>query len=146
MNTRGTKCKRAEIDYKQYHTDGTLLSKSLSTPKKILPSTRGPSESRIASQEMIMQKRNITAHKERIIGTAIKTENIKKEIVPITRSSCICHKLIKEEPTIRMTHRKEKPEGPERVVHPSSRLCRKGNKGGYWDNELPDLPTVQTNQ
>ena len=41
-----------------------------------------------------------------------------------------------------MVHRKEKLMGPECVIHPSRKLCKTSNKGGYWDDELPDLPAV----
>ena len=45
-----------------------------------------------------------------------------------------------------ITHRKEQLLGPERVIHPSGKLCKTHNKGGYWDDELPDLvpPTPST--
>ena len=51
---------------------------------------------------------------------------------------------MKEEPTIRMVHRTEKLMGPERVIHPCGKLCKSSNKGGYFDDELPDLPAVPT--
>ena len=34
--------------------------------------------------------------------------------------------------------------GPERIIHPSGKLCKKSNKGGYFDDELSDLPAVPT--
>ena len=46
---------------------------------------------------------------------------------------------MKEEPDVHITHRKEKLMCPERVIHPSGKLCKTHNKGGYWDDELPDL-------
>ena len=141
---RCNKRKRAEIDYKQYHKDGTLSMRSPDTSKKrkILPRASGPSESRIASQEYITQERKNTTKPGTILGTAVKTEIVKKEFVPSNRITRVSHKLVKEEPNIRMIHRKEKLMGPEKIIHPSGKLCKSSNKGGYFDDELPDLPTV----
>ena len=52
---RSRKRKRTEIDYKQYHRDGTLAVRSPSSPlrTKPLPRASGPSKSRMASQEYI---------------------------------------------------------------------------------------------
>ena len=141
---RGTKRKRAEIDYKQYHNDGILSSRSPESSKKqkILPSASGPSESRIASQEYITHERKNTTKPSTILGSEVTIATVKKELIPSNRVTRISHKLVKEEPGIRMVHRKEQLMGPEKVIHPCGRLCKSSNKGGYYDDELPDLPTV----
>ena len=140
VSPRGTKRKRGEIDYKQYHTDGTLAVRSPPTTNrdKPLPRASGPSKSRLASQEYIRRSNS----KQSILGVATKTEVIKKEFVPSNRVTRISHKLVKEEPNIRLVHRKEKLMGPECVIHASGKLCKSSNKGGYFDDELPDLPSV----
>ena len=74
--------------------------------------------------------------------SAPRTELIKKEFIPSNRITRVSHKLVKEEPSIRLVHRKEKLMGPERIIHPSGKLCKKSNRGGYYDDELPDLPAV----
>ena len=108
---------------------------------KPLPRASGPSESRLASQEHI---RKTTSKQGTILGTAIKKDIVKKEIVPSNRVTRVSHKLVKEEPNIRLVHRKEKLMGPERVIHASGKLCKSSNKGGYYDDELPDLPAVSS--
>ena len=145
---KGTKWKRTEIDYKQYHMDGTVSVKSPKTPKKpkIVPLSSGPSESQIASQEHISQERRHTAKRDNTLGTMVKKGKIKKEPIASTRITRISHKLVKEEPNIRMIHRKEKPMGPERIIHPSGKLCTSSNRGGFYNDELPDLPTVSVSQ
>ena len=120
---------------------GTLSARSPPTPQQVkpLPRASGPSESRLASQEYIHK----TSTKQgEILGTAIKTDHVKSEFVPTNRVTRVSHKLVKEEPNIRLVHRTEKLMGPERVIHPSGKLCKSSNKGGYYDDELPDLPSV----
>ena len=143
---RGTKRKRAEIDYRQYHKDGTVTVKSpeTTTSKKILPLASAPSESRIASQEYISQERRSASKLGTTVTTAMKSEIVKKEPVISNRITRISHKLVKEEPNIRLVHRKEKLMGPVKVIHPSGKLCKSSNRGGFFDDELPDLPTVST--
>ena len=34
--------------------------------------------------------------------------------------------------------------GPVKVIHPSGKLCKSSNRGGFFDEELPDLPPVST--
>ena len=147
---RGNKRKRNDIDYRQYHNDGTLTSRSPATARKIPPKASGPSETRIAAQDMITQERKSfkpskqhPAGGTRIIDHAPVKTNIKKEPIITTRQSRIQHKLIKEEPTIHLVHRKEKtPENMRQIVrHPSGHLCRRSNPE-LFDNKLPDLPTV----
>ena len=137
---QGTKRKRSEINYKQYHTDGTLSARSPPTTQqeKPLPRASGPSDSRLASQEHIRRNNS----RQNSLGSATSTDIVKKEFVPSNRITRISHKLVKEEPNIRLVHRKEKLMGPERIIHASGRLCKSSNKGGYFDDELPDLPTV----
>ena len=67
---------------------------------------------------------------------------MKKEVVPSNRFTRVSHKLVKEEPNICLVHRKEALTGPEQVIHPCGTLCKRSNKGGYYDDELPDLPSV----
>ena len=55
--TKGTKHKRADIDYKQYHSDGTMSVKSPKTSQKPLPKASGPSADRLAAQEYISQEK-----------------------------------------------------------------------------------------
>ena len=138
ISPRGTKRKRSDIDYKQYHTAGTLSVRSPPPAgrEKPLPRASGPSESRLASQEHIRRSNS----KQSILGTT--TDIVKKEIVPRSRITRISHKLVKEEPNIRLVHRKERLMGPVRVIHASGKLCKSSNKGGYYDDELPDLPSV----
>ena len=136
-----SKRKRATIDYRQYHNDGTVIEKSPPLSKKILPRATGPSETRLAAQEMIKQERTSAKQADKIIGTV----TVKKELVQSTRASRIQNKLIKEEPNIRLVHRKEKtPENVRIVVtHPSGRLCRHPDRGILGIDELPDLPSAQ---
>ena len=104
-----SKCKRASIDYRQYHNDATVIEKSPPISKKILPRATGPSETRLAAQEMIKQERTSSRHMDKVIGTVM----VKREFVQSTRASRIQNKLIKEEPNIRLVHRKEKT--PENI-------------------------------
>ena len=137
---KGIKRKRADIDYKQYHSVGTLSAKSPKSPRtsqKPLPKASGPSADRLAAQEFITKEK-----RGHVIGTAIKLENVKKEAVASNMFTRVSRKLVKEEPTIRMVHRKEALTGPERVIHPCGTLCKRSNKGGYYDDELPDLPST----
>ena len=134
---KGTKRKRSDIDYKKYHSAGTRSVKSPKTSQKPLPRASGPSADRLAAQEYISHEK-----RGQVIGTAIKLENVKKEVVPSNRFTRVSHKLVKEEPTIRLVHRKEALTGPERVIHPCGTLCKRSNKGGYYDDELPDLPSI----
>ena len=136
-SVKGTKRKRLDIDYKQYHNEGRVSSRSPRTSVKPLPMASGPSAERLAAQDYITQeKRGLT------VGAPVKLDNVKKELIPSNRLTRVSHKLVKEEPSIHMVHRKEKLMGPERVIHPSGRLCKTHNRGGYWDDELPDLPTL----
>ena len=117
-----------------------MSAKSPKSPRvaqKPLPKASGPSADRLAAQEYITQEK-----RGQVIGTAIKLENVKKEAVASNRFTRVSHKLVKEEPTIRMVHRKEALTGPERVIHPCGTLCKRSNKGGYYDDELPDLPSI----
>ena len=93
---------------------------------------------RLAAQEMIKQERTSSRQMDKVIGTV----TVKREFVQSTRASRIQNKLIKEEPNIRLVHRKEKtPENVRIVVtHPSGRLCRHPDKGTLGIDELPDLP------
>ena len=74
----------------------------------------------------------------------MKPKTIKKEPVVSNRITRLSHKLVKEEPNIRLVHRKEKAMGPEKVVHRCGKVCKSSNRGGFFDDELPDLPTVST--
>ena len=141
-----TKRKRTDIDYKQYHTDGTLTARSPSNTRKVPPKASGPSETRMAAQEMIKQGKKLSkqSHAEKqLADQAPVTSKIKKEPIISTRQSRIQHKLVKEEPTIHIVHRKEKtPENVRTIVrHRSGRLCRSSNQG-LFNDELPDLPHV----
>ena len=139
-SNRYTKRQRADIDYKQYHTEGTLTTRSPSSSRKILPKASGPSACRIAAQEMIKHRKKSSMPTQ--ADTSL-TSKIKKEPVISTRQSRIQHKLVKEEPSIHMVHRKEKT--PENVItivrHRSGRLCRSSNQG-LLEDELPDLPNI----
>ena len=129
---QGTKRRRMDIDYKHYHNDGTVISRSPGSTKKPLPRASGPSAERLAAQTYITQEKR---------GIAVKLEPVASN-----RLTRVSRKLVKEEPDIHITHRKEKLMGPERVIHPSGKLCKTHNKGGYWDDELPDLdlPSAST--
>ena len=135
-----SKWKRTIIDYRHYHKDGTVVEKSPPASRKILPRATGPSETRLAAQEMIKQERIAGKNTEKIVGTVM----VKREAVHTTRDSRIQTKLIKEEPNIRLVHRKEKtPENVRIVVtHPSGRLCRHPDRGTLGIDELPDLPST----
>ena len=126
---QGTKRKRMDIDYKQYHNEGTVTSRSPGLSNKPLPRASGPSAERLAAQNYITQEK-----RGHIPVTAVKLEPIASN-----RLTRLSRKLVKEEPEIHIIHRKEKLMGPERVIHPSGKLCKTHNKGGYWDDELPDL-------
>ena len=102
------KQKCLDIDYKQYHSDGTVTVRSPRSSHKPLPRASGPSADRLVAQEYITQEKH-----GQIIGTAIKLENVKKEVIHSNRLTRVSHKLVKEEPSIHMVHRKEKLMGPE---------------------------------
>ena len=117
-----TKHRRKDIDYKQYHNEGTVVSRSPVSANKPLPRASGPSAERLAAQSYI-----------------INEKRVKLEPVASNRLARVSRKLVKEEPDVHIIHRKEKLMGPERVIHPSGKLCKTHNKGGFWDDELPDL-------
>ena len=121
------KRRRKDIDYKQYHNEGTVIPRSPVSANKPLPRASGPSAERIAAQSYIVNEKRV-----------------KLEPVATNRLTRVSRKLVKEEPDVHIIHRKEKLIGPERVTHPSGRLCKTHNKGGYWDDELPDLVPERT--
>ena len=126
-SVQDNKRRRKDIDYKQYHNEGTIVSRSPVSTNKPLPRASGPSAERLAAQSYIVNEKRV-----------------KLEPVAGNRLTRVSRKLVKEEPDVHIIHRKEKLMGPERVIHPSGRLCKTHNKGGFWDDELPDLVPPRT--
>ena len=147
------------IDYKQLHNDGTYEEKRRKVVK-FPPQVHGPSDSRIASQNLISSRKKspvaASLQKRGSPKTDLPSGYLPRRTVNVTQRAikqelrtCEPTKIVKPEPGIFMRHR-ERPGDKERqwkYVHISGRRCRQGgaldcnsqSENDEDDHTLPDL-------
>ena len=149
------------IDYKQLHHDGTY-EENRRKVEKFPPKMNGPSDSRIASQNLITSRKKSpveVAVRKRGIGSPKSDQhsgylprravNVTQRAIKQELRSYEPTKIVKPEPGIFMRHR-ERPSDKDRqwkYVHISGRKCRQGgaldcNSQSENDDDDPTLPDL----
>ena len=155
--------RKIHIDYKQLHEEGIFEEKKQKT-EKYAPMFSGPSETRIAAQNQILQRKksphaDMPRNKKSDMNQDSaylprRSINVTQRTVKQEHYSYQPTRHIKPEPGIFMRHR-EHPNDRDRqwkYVHVSGRKCRQGgsqdcnsqSKNEIEEETLPDLASTTT--